>query len=157
MAHLGLEKFHLVGTAGGGFIALDYAAGRPERLLSLIVGGSTGAIEDKEVADFIARIAIPDIRKQSTHYRELGPSYRGANPEGTQHWIEIDESARQPGVGFQPPLRKPNTLAKIATITALRWKGSADLFTLARANALLVRAENDPAMPKGTVVRVLEI
>jgi len=118
VAHLKLDKFHLVGTAGGGFIALDYAAWRPERLLSLVIGGSTGAIEDKEVADFIARIAIPDIRKQSTHFRELGPSYRGANPEGTRHWIEIDESARQPGTGFQPPLRTPNTLAKVASIAA---------------------------------------
>jgi pimeloyl-ACP methyl ester carboxylesterase len=83
---------------------------------SLIVGGSTGAIEDKEIAEFIARIAIPEIRKQSAHYREIGPSYRGANPQGTQRWIEIDEHSRQPGVPFQPPLRTPNTLAKIATI-----------------------------------------
>ncbi len=44
------------------------------------------------------------------------PSYRGANPEGTRRWIEIDEHSRQPGVAFQPPLRTPNTLAKIATI-----------------------------------------
>jgi len=116
--HLALEQFHLVGTAGGGFIALDYAAWRPQRLRSLIVGGSTGAIEDKEIADFIARIAIPEIRKQSTHYRELGPSYRGANPGGTKRWIEIDEHARQAGVGFQPPLRSPNTLAKIENISA---------------------------------------
>ena len=85
---------------------------------SLIVGASTGAIEDKDVADFIARIGIPDIRKQSAHYREIGASYRGANPEGTKRWIEIDEHARQPGAGFQPPLRTPNTLAKIATIPA---------------------------------------
>lgn len=116
VAHLELDRFHLLGVAGGGFNALDYAAWRPERLRSLIVGGSTGAIEDKEIADFIARIAIPDIRKQPAHYRELGPSYRGANPEGTQRWIEIDEHSRQAGVPFQPPLRTPNTLAKIATI-----------------------------------------
>jgi pimeloyl-ACP methyl ester carboxylesterase len=114
--YLKLDRFHLLGVAGGGFNALDYAAWRPERLRSLIVGGSTGAIEDQKVADFIARIAIPDIRKQPAHYRELGPSYRGANPEGTKRWIEIDEHSRQPGVPFQPPLRTPNTLAKIATI-----------------------------------------
>jgi pimeloyl-ACP methyl ester carboxylesterase len=114
--HLKLDRFHLLGVAGGGFNALDYAAWRPERLRSLIVGGSTGAIEDKDIADFIARISIPDIRKQSAHYRELGPSYRGANPEGTRRWIEIDEHSRQPGVPFQPPLRTPNTLAKIAAI-----------------------------------------
>ena len=116
--HLKLEKFHLLGVAGGGFIALDYAAWRPEKIRSLIVGASTGSFEDKEIADFIARIAIPEIRKQSAHYREIGASYRGANPEGTRRWIEIDEHARQPGSGFQPPLRTPNTFAKIAAITA---------------------------------------
>ncbi len=114
--HLKLDAFHLLGVAGGGFIALDYAAWHPERVRSLIVGASTGAIEDKEIADFIARIGIPEIRKQSAHYREIGASYRGANPEGTKRWIEIDEHARQPGAGFQPQLRTPNTLAKIATI-----------------------------------------
>jgi pimeloyl-ACP methyl ester carboxylesterase len=116
--YLKLDRFHLLGVAGGGFIALDYAAWRPERIRSLIVGGSTGAIEDKEIANFIARIAIPDIRKQSPHYREIGPSYRGANPEGTRRWIEIDEHARQPRTAFQPQLRTPNTLAKIATLAA---------------------------------------
>ena len=113
---LKLEKFHLLGVAGGGFAALDYAAWRPDKLRGLIIGGSTGGFEDEEIADFIARIAIPDIRKQSAHYRELGPSYRGANPEGVKRWIAIDEHSRQPGVAFQPPLRSPNTLAKVATI-----------------------------------------
>lgn len=114
--HLTLDKFHLLGTAGGGFVALDYAAWHPERLRGLIVGGSTGSIEDSQIADVIARIAIPEIRKQSAHYREIGPSYRAANPEGTRRWIEIDEHSRQPGIAFQPQLRTPNTLAKIAAI-----------------------------------------
>jgi pimeloyl-ACP methyl ester carboxylesterase len=106
----------LLGVAGGGFAALDYAAWRPQRLRTLIVGASTGAIADQEMTDFIGRIAIPDIRKQSAHYREIGASYRGADPEGTKRWIEIDEHARQPGAGFQPQLRTPNTFAKIAAI-----------------------------------------
>jgi pimeloyl-ACP methyl ester carboxylesterase len=114
--HLELEPFHLIGVAGGGFAALDYAAWQPRRLRSLTVGASTGAIEDKEIADFIARIAIPDIRKLSAHYREIGPSYRGANFEGTKRWIEIDEQSQQPDAPFQPPLRSPNTFAKIAAI-----------------------------------------
>ena len=114
--HLALDQFHLLGVAGGGFAALDYAAWRPQRLRSLIVGASTGAIADPEMADFIARIAIPDIRKQSAHYREIGASYRGSNPEGVKRWVEIDEAARQAAAGFQPQLRTPNTYAKIATI-----------------------------------------
>ncbi|HUD86444.1 MAG TPA: alpha/beta hydrolase, partial [Xanthobacteraceae bacterium] len=130
-SYLKLDTFHLLGIAGGGFAALDYAAWRPERLKSLIVGGSTGSLEDKEIADFIARIAIPDIRKQSAHYREIGPSYRGANPEGTQRWIEIDERSRQPGVPFQPPLRTPNTFAKIAAIATATLIIAADADLLA--------------------------
>jgi molybdopterin molybdotransferase len=39
----------------------------------------------------------------------------------------------------------------------LTWKGSADIYTLARANALLVRSENEPAQPAGMRARVLEI
>src|SRR5580700_1333827 len=72
--HLKLDKFHLLGVAGGGFAALDYAAWHPERVRSLVVGASTGAVEDPHIAEFIARIAIPDIRKQSAHYREIGAS-----------------------------------------------------------------------------------
>ena len=127
--HLKLEKFHLLGVAGGGFIALDFAAWRGERVRSLVVGGSTGSFQDKEVADFIARIAIPGIREQSPHYREIGPSYRGANPDGVKRWIEIDEHARHPGAGFQPSLRTPNTLAKIRSIStpALVIAADADL------------------------------
>ena len=129
--HLKLDTFHLLGVAGGGFAALDYAAWRPQKLRSLIVGGSTGGLEDKEIADFIARIAIPDIRKQSAHYRELGPSYRGANPEGTRRWIEIEERSRRQGAPFAPPLRTPNTLAKIATIATATLVIAADADLLA--------------------------
>jgi molybdopterin molybdotransferase len=44
-----------------------------------------------------------------------------------------------------------------AAVTPLPWKNSADLFTLAQANGLLVRHENEPPLGKGTFVRVLEI
>lgn len=62
----------------------------------------------------------------------------------------------------QPALRvvapgRDSSHGEFATIVPLKWKGSADLFTLARANCLLIRPENDPPLPKGTVLRVLEI
>ena len=47
--------------------------------------------------------------------------------------------------------------AVFPAIKPLEWKGSGDLFTLASANALLVRAANEPPLPDGTLVRVLEI
>jgi pimeloyl-ACP methyl ester carboxylesterase len=114
--HLKLEKFHLVGVAGGGFVSIDYAAWRPERLRSLVVAASTGQFAEKEMRDFTARVEIPELRKQAAVYREVGPSYRGANPEGTKRWIDIDERAQQPGAPSQP-LRTPNTFAKLAAVT----------------------------------------
>jgi pimeloyl-ACP methyl ester carboxylesterase len=114
--YLKLNKFHLVGVAGGGFVSIDYAAWRPERLRSLVVAASTGQFAEQEMRDFTARVEIPELRKQPAVYREVGPSYRGANPEGTKRWIEIDEHAQQPGARPQL-LRTPNTFAKLAGVT----------------------------------------
>jgi pimeloyl-ACP methyl ester carboxylesterase len=126
--YLSLGRFHLVGVAGGGFVALDYAASHPERLSSLIVAASTGSVSDKEVQDVIARIEIPGLRALPAHFREVGASYRGNNVEGTKRWLEIEEHARQANAPAQP-LRSPNTLAKLATITTrtLVVAGDADL------------------------------
>ena len=112
---LSLDRFHLVGVAGGGFVALDYAAWRGQRLRSLVVGASTGAVSDRTVQEVIARIEIPGIRDLPAHYREVGPSYRAVNPEGTARWLEIHERAQQKGAPAQS-LRSPNTFAKLATI-----------------------------------------
>ena len=68
---LSLQRFHLVGVAGGGFIALDYAASHPDRLSSLVVGASTGSVSDPEIQEFSARIEIPGIRALPAHYREV--------------------------------------------------------------------------------------
>ena len=68
------------------------------------------------MTDFIKRIAIPGLDKLPGQYIELGLSYRGANPEGTARWVDIEEHARQPGAPAQP-LRTPNTFAKVETIT----------------------------------------
>jgi pimeloyl-ACP methyl ester carboxylesterase len=114
--HLKLEKFHLVGVAGGGFASLDYAAWRSERLRSLVVAASTGQFAEREMRDISARVEITELRKQAAVYREVGPSFRGVDPEGTKRWIEIEEHAQQPGAPSQP-LRTPNTFAKLATIT----------------------------------------
>ena len=115
--HLKLDKFHLVGVAGGGFVSLDYAAWRPERLRSLVVAASTGQFSEKEMQDFTAQITIPEQRKQAAVYREVGPSLPRRQPGGHQaRWIEIEEHAQQPGAPSQP-LRTVYTYAKLATVT----------------------------------------
>ena len=114
----------------GGFVALDYAAWHPERLSSLIVGASTGSVSDKEIQDVIRRIEIPGIRDLPAHFREVGASYRGTNPEGTKRWLDIHERARQKDAPTQP-LRSPNTFAKLETITTRTLVISADADLLA--------------------------
>jgi molybdopterin molybdotransferase len=52
---------------------------------------------------------------------------------------------------------QPALLDGDGAVTPLAWKGSADLFTLARANALLVRTESEPARPAGAAIRVMEV
>jgi molybdopterin molybdotransferase len=44
-----------------------------------------------------------------------------------------------------------------ASVVPLRWKGSGDVFTLAAADVLIVRPENDPAREAGYEVEVVEL
>jgi pimeloyl-ACP methyl ester carboxylesterase len=125
---LKIERFHLLGIAGGGFAAVDYAAWKPERIKSLIVGASTAQLSEPSMKEVVDRIEIPGIRKMASHYREVGPSYRARDPEGTRAWIEIEERSQQPQAKSQA-LRTPNTFEKIKTIKSptLIIAGGADL------------------------------
>jgi pimeloyl-ACP methyl ester carboxylesterase len=114
--YLKLDKFHLLGIAGGGFVALDYAAWRPERLRSLVVCASTGSVQEKEITDFSRRIQIPGVVWPNLHL-EVGPSYIGASPEGVAKWQAIEHRSKRADAE-RAPLRSPNTFAKIATIRA---------------------------------------
>jgi molybdopterin molybdotransferase len=76
--------------------------------------------------------------------------------------LEAGLPANGPREFYQPVVRRAaagltSSQNEMPAVEVLNWKGSADVFTLARANGLLVRAENEPALPKGTMVRVLEI
>jgi pimeloyl-ACP methyl ester carboxylesterase len=129
--HLKLSKFHLVGVAGGGYIALDYAAWRPERLKGLVLAATgLGLSGDQEADTFRKRAAIPGFNQLPPEVREMSPSYRGMNPEGVARWKEIEEHAMQAGA-VVPPLRTPNTDEKVASITTpvLVIAGDVDLTT----------------------------
>lgn len=117
VGYLKLDRFFLLGVAGGGFAALDYAAWHPEHLRGLIVAASTGLFSETVMTEFTKRIAIPGLDKLPGEYIELGLSYRGTDPEGTARWNAIEEHARQPDAPSQP-LRTPNTFAKVETIAS---------------------------------------
>ena len=76
-------------------------------------------------------------------------------------WVTACLTAPLPPNGprefYQPAQLARSSDGSAAAATPLNWKGSADLFTLANADGLLVRPENDPARAAGDSVRVLEI
>jgi pimeloyl-ACP methyl ester carboxylesterase len=126
--HLRLPKFHLLGVAGGGFVALDYAAWRQDSLRSLVVAASTGSFSEPEMQQVTANIAIPGFTSLPEPFREIGPSFRADFPDRVAAWSHAQEAARQKGAAPQP-LRTPNTFAKVGTIRLplLAITASADL------------------------------
>jgi molybdopterin molybdotransferase len=72
-----------------------------------------------------------------------------------EKWVQGTLSAALPPNGprefYQP------AVIENGRVTVLGWKGSADLVTLAQANALLVRKENEPPRQPGEVVKLLEV
>jgi pimeloyl-ACP methyl ester carboxylesterase len=130
--HLGLERCHLVATAAGGIGGLDYALTHPQRVRSLVVANSIGGVQDPEYLEVQHRLRPPEIQGLPIELRELGPSYRGINPEGTRHWIAIERASRPQGThGPGQPLRYPMTFARLETmrVPVLVLVGTADLLS----------------------------
>ena len=130
--HLDIDRFHLVGTAAGGFVALDYALSFPRQVRSLVVASSIGGIQDEEYLALGRRIRpSPQFDALPPDFREIGPSYRAANPEGTQRWIELERMSRPEGPPAPAqPMRNRVTFALLDTIAAptLLLTGDADLY-----------------------------
>ena len=94
---LGLDRFHLVGTAAGGITAIGYALAHPERVRSLVFANTIAGIQDPEYLEVQDRIRPPEIRSLPVELYELGPSYRGTDPDGTARWLEIERASRPYG------------------------------------------------------------
>jgi pimeloyl-ACP methyl ester carboxylesterase len=126
---LGLQRFHLLGGAGGGFAALDYAAWRRDRLLSLVVAACYGQFAEPEIQAVFQRLNTPDFQRLPNELREIGPTFRAFDPEGTARWVAIEHDARQPDAVAQPR-RSPNTYAKLGAVACpvLVLAAGADLY-----------------------------
>ncbi len=139
--HLKLPKVYLLGVAGGGFVGIDYAAWRPERVAGLVVAASSARLDSEpEMREITARIDMPGRRSLPVVFMEVGPAYRSADPAGTARWLEHEKQARQAGATDQP-LRTLNSYAKLETIAAptLVIAGGADLIAPPGLMALWAR------------------
>ena len=113
--HLQIDRFHLVGVAGGGFAAYDYVLWHPERLRSLVVAASGGAIVDEELRALRQKTALPNFPNWPAEFREVSMGYMATNPDGLTRWLEIHHHSQQPGAAAQPQ-RTTITFEKLKTI-----------------------------------------
>jgi pimeloyl-ACP methyl ester carboxylesterase len=130
--HLGLDRFHLATTAAGGIAGLDYAVEYPERVRSLVVADSIGGVQDPAYLEVQHRLRPPEIQALPWELRELGPGYRGTNPEGTRRWMAIERASRPAGAqGSGQPLRQPMMFSRLETVRVptLMLAGEADLLS----------------------------
>jgi pimeloyl-ACP methyl ester carboxylesterase len=131
MDHLHIDRFHLVGTAAGGFVTFDTALSFPKRLRSVVVANSIGGVQDEAFVELGRRIRPPEFTAMPAELREVSPSYRAGNPEGTRRWVELEHASRPPGPPAPAqPLKNRITFALLETITvpAMLLTGDADMF-----------------------------
>src|SRR5262249_9974446 len=109
---LGIRRFHAVASAAGGSIAADFALSYQDRLLSLTNSRNSFGVRDGAIGKAAASIRPKMWDDIPPEVRELGPSYRAANPAGVRQWSELEHKARV-GPGSRQPLRNELTQAKL--------------------------------------------
>ena len=125
---LGIGRFHAVGLAAGGITGIDFAISHSSRLHSLVLACTIGGITDPDYAKESAGLRPKGFGEMPSAFRELGPAYRAANPEGVARWVALEHDA------VHTPVRQPRanriTFAALETITAptLLMTGDADLW-----------------------------
>jgi pimeloyl-ACP methyl ester carboxylesterase len=133
VTHLGIDRFHLVGSAAGGIVAVDYALSFPDRLRSLVIANSIVGVQDEEYLELGRRLRpSPQFDALPPDVRELSPSYRAANPDGTRRWLELERISRPEGPRA-PAQRMRNritfSLLETIKLPTLLLTGDADLYT----------------------------
>jgi pimeloyl-ACP methyl ester carboxylesterase len=127
---LSLGRFHVVASAAGSSIASDFAFSYQDRLLSLTISSNSFGVRDGEIAKAAAAIRPDGWEKMPADFRELGPSYRVANPAGVKSWIEREHKALI-GKDYRQNLKNEITQAKLKDLKlpTLVISGAADLST----------------------------
>ncbi len=131
-AALRLDRVHLVGTAAGGIVAIDFALTYPERLRSLVVANSLGGVTDESYLALGRRLRPPAFAALPADLRELGPAYRAANPDGADWWLALEHASRAPGPPPPPqPSRQRVTFQQLEglRVPTLLLTGGADMYT----------------------------
>lgn len=101
-----LQRVWLLGAAGGGIHASEFAVLHPERVQGLVLVASILGVDDVEWKRRLGRVRPPGMSQLPPEFVELGPSYRAAEPAGVERWLSLERQARRGG-----PL-KPQPVAR---------------------------------------------
>lgn len=89
---LNVTKCHVVGSAAGCQIGIDFALSNPTRLYSLTLACGVGGVQDDDYVKMADSIRPPGYDQMPAAFRELSPSYRAANPAGAAAWALLEHS-----------------------------------------------------------------
>ena len=127
MDHLKVGRAHLVGNALGAYVALDAAIVRPDRVQTLTLASSMMGIDEPEYQQALRSLRPKAFSDLPEEVKEVGPSYRVANPTGLAEWI-----ARQARAGKSAPVRRKSKISWSALaelkLPILLMTGDADLW-----------------------------
>jgi pimeloyl-ACP methyl ester carboxylesterase len=154
IGYLGIDRFHLVGTAAGAFVALDYALSFPQRLRSLVFANSIGGVQDEDYLELGRRLRPSEFTALPPELRELGPSYRAANPQGTARWTELartNQPAGQPAPAQTMRNRITFPLLEKIQLPTLLLTGDADMYApppVLRLFAVRIKSSESVIVPE---------
>lgn len=114
---LSLSSFCLLGTAYGGFGAIEYALDNPACVKALVISTSFGGLSDPEFTELRARHVRPDLATLPTVEKELGSSYRSSNPDGVRRFLTMEQGSYKPH-GVRQRLRQATTLSRLEGMQA---------------------------------------
>jgi pimeloyl-ACP methyl ester carboxylesterase len=129
--HLKIDRAHVVSTAAGAFVALDFAVSFPQRVRSLVIANTIGGVQDADFLELGRRLRPPQFDALPPEFRELGPAYRAADAEGTKRWMDLEKISRPEGPRAPAqPMRNRMTFSLLESIQlpTLLLTGGADLY-----------------------------
>ncbi|NKE47617.1 alpha/beta hydrolase [Roseomonas frigidaquae] len=127
--HFGIARAHLLGCAAGAIVAWDFALSFPDRVGRMVLACTHMGLEDPDYAALSASLRPKGFSELPGTFREVGPSYRAANPEGTAAWLALEHAAIP---GKRQEQRRMNRLDRAAlgrlAMPVLLVGGDADLW-----------------------------
>jgi 3-oxoadipate enol-lactonase len=99
LEHLGLGRVHLVGQSMGGWVAMGFALGHPERLRSLVLTDTLAGVLTPEIRAALGRsegTRSPVVTEVGDH-PALGEEFRRRRPDLAFLYQEISSMGDKPG------------------------------------------------------------